>query len=444
MLKAFLDYIKKESLFLRHQHILLAISGGLDSVVMAELFRQAELHFSIAHCNFKLRGRESDRDQRFVKELAARLGVRFYSKSFPTALYAREHRLSIQMAARELRYLWFDELLIRENVDFVATAHHLDDQMETVMINLIRGTGLDGLKGIRSKQGQIIRPLMFATRMEIEQFQQAHNLACCVDSSNLTIKYVRNKIRHEILPVLNSINPDFRNGLTQTIERMQEAGMIAREKINEKKDIVCSGDQTSLMINIPELLKLSPVNAYLSEWLSPLGFNYSSIKKVSDSLKGISGKLFISPSHCLLKDRKQLIVRPLSANTSLPVSEYFIDDGVSRIHLPLSLTFERVNITGDFRPTCDSRIAHLDLALIRFPLILRRWKNGDSFQPFGMKHTKKLSDFFIDEKFSIFDKTNSWILESDGKIAWLIGHRSDDRFRITPDTVQVLRIEWLD
>ncbi len=443
MLNAFLLHIKKESLFLPHQPILLTVSGGIDSVVMVELFRQAGFLFGIAHCNFRLRGQEADRDEHFVRELAAKLQVRFYSKCFQTEQYARAHHLSIQMAARELRYQWFNELITRENFDYVATAHHLDDQIETLMINLIRGTGLDGLQGIYSKQGKIIRPLMFATRFEIEQFRNTLDLPFCEDSSNQSIKYTRNKIRHEIMPVLNSINPDFQKGLTQTIERLRDVRMIVREKIEEKKKFLCTGDGNALTINISELRKLTPTTAYLSEFLSPLGFNYPTVKKIDDSLTGISGKLFLSPTHCLLKDRKLLIVQPLHAIKSIPVKEYFIDGDVSQMDFPLSMNFRRLNIQEGFEPEKNPKIAHLDLALIRFPLTLRRWKKGDRFQPFGMYHTKKLSDFFTDEKFSLFEKTNRWILESDGKIIWLIGHRIDNRFRITSQTRQMLRIEWL-
>jgi tRNA(Ile)-lysidine synthase len=444
MLNAFLRYIKKESLFLPHQPILLAVSGGIDSVVMAELFHQAGFLFGVAHCNFTLRGPESDRDELFVEALAASYKVPFYSKSFPTEQYAREHHLSVQMAAREIRYRWFDELLDSSSFDLVAMAHHLDDQVETMLINLTRGTGLDGLQGIRPKQGRVIRPLLFATRNDIQKYQQDHGLAFCMDSSNLSVKYTRNKIRHEVLPVLNSINPDFRNGLALTIERLKEAGQIVRETIGEKRGMVCSEDPDGLTIHIPRLLKLSTVNPYLSEWLSPMGFNYQTIKRISESLTGISGKMFLTQAWCLLKDREKLIIRPVGSVTPATVNEYYIDADVTCIHYPVPLSFEKVYLSGDFRPDKNPRIAFLDLEMIRFPLILRRWKKGDSFQPFGMKHTKKLSDYFIDQKFSVFDKETSWILESDGKIAWLVGHRPDERFRITANATLTLRIEWLD
>ncbi len=444
MLNAFLRYIRKESLFSPHQPILLAVSGGIDSVVMTALFHRAGFHFGIAHCNFTLRGEESNRDERFVEQLAAGYKVPFYSRTFPTEHYARGHHLSVQMAARELRYRWFNELLDSQDFNLVATAHHLDDQVETLLINLTRGTGLDGLQGIPSKQDRVIRPLMFATRTRIEQYQQDYNLPFCVDSSNLSVKYTRNKIRHEVLPVLDSINPDFRNGLILTIERLKEAGLIVREQVHTKRDTVCSENPDGLTIHIPRLLKLSAVNTYLYEWLSPMGFNYPTIKRISESLTGISGKIFLSQTWCLLRDRDKLILRPVGSVTSPAVSEYDIDADVARIEQPLPLSFERIGLSGDFTPDKNPRIAFLDLAMIRFPLILRRWKKGDSFKPFGMKHTKKLSDFFIDEKFSVLEKENVWILESDGKIVWLVGHRPDDRFRITDRTTQALRIQWLD
>ena len=443
MLNAFIGYIRKESLFLPQQPVLLAVSGGMDSVVMTELFHRAGFQFGVAHCNFALRGEESDRDEHFVKELAAGYQVPFYSISFSTEDYARTHHLSVQMAARQLRYQWFGELLAGEHFDLVATAHHLDDQIETLLINLSRGTGLDGLQGIRSKQGKIIRPMMFATRAMIEQYQQEHQLAFCPDSSNLSDHYTRNRIRLHILPVFETINPDFRNGLTQTAERLKEAGMIVREKIGEKKKLVCIEDPEGLSISIPELLKLAPVNAYLSEWLSPFGFNYQTIKRISESLSGIPGKLFISPEYCLLRDRQKLIIRPAGSIARMPGTEVYIDADVTHMHHPIPLSIERLKLPDDFRPDTDPRIASLDMAMVHYPLILRKWKKGDFFQPFGMKHTKKLSDFFIDEKFSVFEKQDSWVLESGGKIAWLVGHRSDERFRITDRTRDILRIKWL-
>lgn len=444
MLNAFLRFIRNESLFSPDQPILLAVSGGIDSVVMTALFHQAGFLFGIAHCNFTLRGEESDREERFVEQLAGGYKVPFYSRSFATENYAREHHLSVQMAARELRYRWFDELLDSQNFDLIATAHHLDDQVETILINLTRGTGLDGLQGIRSRQGRVVRPLMFATRTRIEQFQQDHNLPFCIDSSNLSAKYVRNKIRHEVLPVLDSINPDFRNGLSLTVERLKEAGLIVREQVRAKREMVCREDPDGLTIHIPRLLQLTAVNTYLNEWLSPMGFNYQTIKRISESLTGIPGKIFLSQTFCLIRDRDNLIVRPIGTVTPPTVSEYDIDADVTRIEQPVALSFEKIGLSGYFTPDKNPRIAFLDLEMIRFPLILRRWKKGDSFQPFGMKHTKKLSDFFIDEKFSVLEKENVWILESDGKIAWLVGHRPDDRFRITDKTAQALRVEWLD
>ncbi|MBP6976831.1 MAG: tRNA lysidine(34) synthetase TilS [Bacteroidales bacterium] len=443
MLNAFLHFIEKESLFLPHQPVLLTVSGGIDSVVMVELFRQAGLPFGIAHCNFGLRGSESQRDESFVRELAQRLNVRFFSRRFPTESFARQNHLSVQMAARELRYSWFNELMADENYDYAATAHHLDDQIETLMINLTRGTGLNGLQGIHAKQGRIIRPLMFATRREIEQFQLAYALPFCLDSSNLSDKYTRNKIRHEIMPILETINPDFRNGITQTIRRLQDAGKMVAEKINEKRTLVCTEDQNTTLISIPELLKLSPITAYLTEFLAPLGFNYPTIEKIAGSLTGISGKLFLSPTHCLLKDRRRLIVTPLDIGTPQAAREYFIDADVHRLNTPLPIRIEREEVTVNLRLDTRPEVANLDLALIRFPLWLRKWKRGDRFYPLGMNQSKKVSDFFIDEKLSLIGKSNAWILESDGKIIWIVGHRIDNRFAITSRTRNVLRIELL-
>lgn len=443
MLRAFKSFVLEESLFEPEQRILLGVSGGCDSIVMVDLFRKAGFQFDMAHCNFQLRGEESIRDERFVEELARQLGVRFFLKRFQTSDYARANRLSIQMAARDLRYQWFSELTDQHGYDFVATAHHLDDQVETFFINLIRGTGIAGLQGISTKQGRIIRPLLFATRKQIEQYQTGHKLLYCTDSSNLTEKYLRNKIRHQLVPLLTEMNPDFMNGIIQTMGRLKDGGAVIKGRIDEAARQLVRQEGSTWVIGIPELRKLRPVRLYLMEILTPLGFNYSSVNNIIAALSGPSGKVFLSATHCLLKDRNKLIVQPLKAMQASSDTEYLLDRGVISFDQPLHLKFEEFTRTPDYKPEKDSRIATLDMDKMGFPLVLRKWRRGDRFQPYGMRGQKKLSDFFIDEKLSLFEKENTWLLESDNRIVWIIGHRIDERFRITRYTRQILRIEWI-
>lgn len=443
MLRAFKSFILEESLLEPEQRILLGVSGGCDSIVMVDLFRRAGFQFDIAHCNFQLRGEESLRDERFVEELSRQLGVRFFLKRFQTSNYARSNRVSIQMAARELRYQWFSELTEQHGYDYVAMAHHMDDQVETFFINLIRGTGVAGLQGISPKQGQIIRPMLFATRKEIEHYQSDQKLPFCTDSTNLAEKYLRNKIRHQLVPLLTEMNPDFLNGIIQTLERLKESGEILKGSIVEATGQLIRQKGSNWVIGIPELQKLKPVRPYLVEILTPLGFNYTSVTNIAAALNGPSGKVFLSSTHCLIKDRSELIVQPLQAMQASSDTEYLLDKGVMSIEKPLQLKFEEYPLTPDCKPEKDPRIATLDADRVGFPLVLRKWRRGDRFQPYGMRGQKKLSDFFVDKKLSLFEKENTWLLESDHRIAWVIGHRIDERFRITCHTRQIFRIEWI-
>ena len=445
MLRAFQTYIKSERLFLPGQKILLAVSGGMDSVAMAELFSRARFSFAIAHCNFSLRGKESDADEAFVKDLAKKLKVPFYIRHFLTTDYADEHRLSTQMAARELRYSWFNELLTKEGYPFLATAHHLDDQIETFFINMMRSTGIAGFHGILPIQGKIIRPLLFASRREIEEFVKKNQLLYREDTSNQEIKYLRNKIRHELLPVLSEINPGFRNILTENIYRIREAESIFRDTVNKTRDAFVRKKKERTLISIHEIKKLNPCKTYLFEFLAPFGFNYSVAEDISEALDEEAGKQFYSTTHRLIKDRNDLIIIPLLNGEIKPVEKnvFRIPENLSRVRVPLRLTLKKLLKDKNFQVDLSPQVANLDLHKIAFPLTIRKWQHGDVFHPFGRDHRKKLSDFFTDNKFSIDDKENTWILCAGGKIIWIVGHRIDNRFRITSKTKEVLQIKWL-
>jgi tRNA(Ile)-lysidine synthase len=445
MLRNFIAYIKKEDLFRSGEKIVLAVSGGMDSVAMAELFSRSKFSFAIAHCNFQLRGEESDTDEAFVKDLAKKLKVPCYFRKFFTTDYAKEHRLSTQMAARELRYNWFNDLLIKEGYSYLATAHHLDDQIETFFINMMRSTGIAGFHGIFPKQGKIIRPMLFASRKEIDQFVKKNDLTFREDTSNQEIKYQRNKIRHELLPVLSEINPGFRNILTENIYRIREAEKIFRDTVEQVRRKHVKPGKARTTLSIAGIKTLNPLTTYTFELLSPFGFNYPVVCEICKALDDEPGKQFYSNTYRLIKDRDYLIINPLKSGKKSPPekAEFQIPENKTSLGTPLKLSLKKMTNDSNFRIDVSPQVANLDLHKIIFPLTLRKWRRGDLFHPFGRDHKKKVSDFFTDQKFSIDEKESAWLLCSGEKIVWIIGHRIDNRFRITSKTKQVLLIKWL-
>ena len=308
MLNSFTTYIKKEKLFSKTNTILLTVSGGIDSIVMCELFHQAGLKFGIAHCNFQLRGEESDTDELFVEELAEKYDVQFHSVSFNTAAYAKKNKLSIQLAARKLRYDWFEEIRSQFDYNYIATAHHQDDSIETFFINLIRGTGIAGLHGILPKQNSIIRPLLFTNKKEIELFAKKNKLKFREDSSNASDKYVRNKIRHQLIPLLKELNPNIHQTIADDIQRLSETEKVYKKEITNKRSKIITEDRNGIRISIKALKKLNPIAPYLFEFLYPLGFNSSTTDEIIESLNKQSGKQFFSATHRLIKDRDFLFI----------------------------------------------------------------------------------------------------------------------------------------
>ena len=399
----------------------------------------------IAHCNFGLRGKESDADEAFVKKLAGKYEVPFFNKRFFTAKEAKEKGISIQMAARELRYKWFEEIRIKEKYSSIATAHHLDDQVETFFINLLRSTGIAGFHGILPKQGNIIRPLLFSYRDDIEAFARKHKLAFREDSSNAETKYLRNKIRHEIIPVLRELNPVFPQILSETILRMRETETIFRNSIEEAQKKIFRKDKSGMHIRTGELKKLTPVDIYAFELLSPYGFNEAVIRDILHSPDDASGKIFYSPTYRLIKNREELILNPLTSKqeSRLQNAEISIPENKKEIRKPVHLSIIKATAGKTFSIDPSREVANLDLRKIIFPLILRRWKKGDFFYPFGMNKKKKLSNYFIDIKLSIPEKENTWLLCSGRHILWIVGHRIDHRFRVTSQTKEVLQVRWL-
>jgi tRNA(Ile)-lysidine synthase len=442
MLDAFIGFIEEKNLLAPGSRTLLAVSGGLDSVVMADLFRRAGLNFDMAHVNFHLRGEESDRDEQFVRELAGKYRVQVFVRHVETAKYARQHKISIQVAARNIRYRWFDELLMDHAYDQVGTAHHLDDQVETFLINLARGTGIAGLHGIPVKSEKIIRPLLFATRDEIETYAKTHHLDFVEDSSNSSMKYTRNRIRHKIIPQLEKINPGFKEDINNTIGFIHDAETIYRQAIEQKKQelFILKNDQ----VHIPaeQFFNLKPLETWAYELLSPYGFNLSAIKDVIGLKKAIAGKEVVSVTHRLVRDRDHLIMVPLLKAIDNKI--YFLTAaGLHRgLKSPVHLSFEILGETPEKYGKPETT-AYVDMEKLEFPLQVRKWKRGDYFFPLGMEQRKKLSDFFIDLKFTKIEKENQWLLCSGIDIVWIIGKRIDDRYKITAASKTFLKITTL-
>ncbi len=438
MLNFMSQYISDEHLFNPGEKVLLTVSGGLDSMVMTELFRQSGYNFAVAHCNFNLRGSESDGDEKFVENYCKKHNIQLFVKHFNTKEYAVRNGISIQMAARDLRYDWFEELCDYGGFDCYATAHHKDDQIETFFINLLRGTGIAGLHGILPKQGRVIRPLLFTDRKEIEEYAKKINLKFREDSSNSDVKYLRNSIRHKLLPVLNEISPGYKNILTQNIERLRETEQVYGNEIEKLKKEILVRENDLMKISIPKLLNIENRKILLFEILSEYGFNGSQVEDIFKSVDSVSGKSFYSGTHILIKDRNEFIISEIKNEGKVNIS---INPDTSSITKPVGIKIETVKKDARFKLKRDSSFAYLDKSKLQFPLKLRKWEKGDYFYPLGMKNKKKLSDFFIDEKVSVIEKTNSYVLMSGDDIVWVIGRRIDDRYKVTEETKEVLLLE---
>lgn len=437
--KEFEAFVNEQRLFSKNDRILLALSGGVDSVVLAELLLELGYTFSVAHCNFHLRAEESNRDADFVIKWAERNGVELFVQDFDTYGYMQEKGISLEMAARELRYSWFENIMQENQFDYLLTAHHADDSAETFFINLLRGTGIAGLHGILPKNGNIIRPLLFATRKSILDYAELKNIQFVEDSTNSETKFLRNKIRHRVIPMLKEISPDFDSIIRKNIERLRDTETIFRSAIEKVKDEIIIREKENIKISIAELQRLHPIGIYLYEILSDYGFNESVVNNVSMVLDAESGKRFYSKTHCLLKDREYLLIYPIDKDEK--ETNYSIDVEITSIIEPFKAKIEVLKELNFISVPKKANVAMLDMDLLNFPLELRHWKQGDSFVPFGMKKKKKLSDFFTANKYSLLDKERQWLLCSGNEIVWVVGKRIDDRFKISNSTKSVLKIE---
>jgi len=429
------NFISEKSLFNKEDKLILGISSGADSVCLMHILLALEYRFDLAHCNFNLRGNESDEDEIFVRKLAKDYQLKLHVKHFETKRYASENKISIQMAARDLRYAWFYDLLVSENAKYIAIAHHANDDTETFFINLVRGSGLKGLLGIKEKIDNIVRPLMAVSRAEIEQFLKENNISFREDSSNTSLKYLRNKIRHELMPLLTEMNPGIQQTINGEMKILEGVAQVYYAKMGEVRKEVIQNENGIIQLRIAALLELDPLHNYLYELLSPYGF--STIESIAKSLNGQSGKQFFSSTHQLVVDREYIFISTLETKDAV----FKILEEDLKLETPIAINFRTVL---DKNIIMDSKIAQLDFHKLKFPLILRKWKDGDKFIPLGMQSFKKISDFFIDNKFSILDKNKQWLLCSGKDIIWVVGQRIDDRFRIQPTTKKLYIAELLN
>jgi tRNA(Ile)-lysidine synthase len=422
------NFITERSLFNKEDKLILGISSGADSVCLMQILLALGYRFDLAHCNFNLRGNESDQDEVFVRKLAKEYQLQLHVKHFETQRYASENKISIQMAARDLRYAWFHDLLASENAKYIAIAHHTNDDAETFFINLVRGSGLKGLLGIKEKIDSIVRPLMAVSRAEIEQFLKENDISFREDSSNTSLKYLRNKIRHELMPLLGEMNPSIQQTISDEMKILEGVAQVYYAKIDKVRKEVIQNENGIIQLRIAALLELDPLNNYLYELLSPYGF--STIGSIAKSLNGQSGKQFFSSTHQLVVDREYILISTLEKEDAV----FKILKGDLKLETPIAINFRTVL---DKNIILDSKIAQLDFDKLQFPLTLRKWKDGDKFTPLGMQSFKKISDFFIDNKFSILDKNKQWLLCSNNDIVWVVGHRIDDRYKLQSKTKKV-------
>jgi len=437
MQQKLLSHINQNFPFLNGKKLLLATSGGLDSMVMVDLFHKLPFEIAIAHCNFQLRGIESFEDQNFVQNYAETNSIELFLTQFDTKAFAEDYKLSTQVAARELRYSWFYELLDTKKYDYILTAHHADDNLETFLINFVRGTGLDGLTGIPEQNDKVIRPILIFSRQELEQYAKENNIQWREDSSNASDKYLRNKIRHNLVPILKELNPEFLSSFQKTQTYLQESQTMAEDASIMVYQQVAKENDKDIHFDLSQLKKLPNYKSYLYYWLNEYGF--SAWDDIYDLVDGQSGKQVFSNKFRLLKNRDFLILSPVKLEDEIDeIEEYFIYKKQKEINFPLKLSFCKV---ADISLAPNTTI-FVDEDKLWFPLDLRRWKKGDSFQPFGMEgRSKKVSKFFKDQKLSLIEKENVWILCSDNQIVWIVGIRQDERFKVKNTTKNILKIQ---
>lgn len=440
-LQQFTAYIKTNALFFSHEKVLLAVSGGKDSVLMAQLFKLAGYQFSIAHCNFNLRAAESQRDEAFVKLLAAQLEVPCYTVHFNTAAYAAEHRMSAQMAARELRYSWFEKIRTEIGYDHIALAHHQNDSVETVLLNLVRGTGISGMHGILPKREKLIRPLLFLSRHEIDTIVDENNLDFVTDSSNETTKYARNSIRVHVIPRLRALNPNLEETFARNTVLFAQTEEVLQQVVAQKRTEVSMEKNGMVYFSIPRLRELHPAQLLLFELLKPYHFSYPVVEELLNSLQKQSGTSFYSSTHRATINREEVIISTLSASAENEHQFIQVTDRSGKIgEKQILISYSNSTVIA-----ADPNSAYVDAAQLIFPLVLRFKQNGDRFMPLGMKNYQKLSDFLIHQKIPLPEKDKiPLLINGNGELIWVAGLRQDNRYKVTATTKKVAIFELLN
>jgi tRNA(Ile)-lysidine synthase len=461
----FINYLAKENLFQKKDDLIVAVSGGVDSIVLCELCYQGGFPFEIAHCNFQLRGEESDRDEAFVSSLGEKYNTKVFIKKFATKAYAEEHRVTPQVAARELRYKWFDELMSLKraqpllpnesekishkssfdaqklNSIFLLTAHHANDSIETLLMNFFKGTGIKGLHGILPKQGKIVRPLLFAKKDELISFANENNLSFVEDSSNAADKYTRNYFRNQLIPSLRTLYPRVDENLLDNLERFKDIETLYGQAIQLHKENLLEHNGDELHIPVLKLLKAKPLKTIIYEIIKEFGFTTNQVKDVLHLLESETGKYINSATHKIIRNRKWIIITPQYLTE---VSLIVIDENDHEINFEIGkIKVEKLE-SADVKISDDNLTAAMDAKDITFPLLLRKWKQGDYLYPLGMQKKKKVGKLLNDLKISLPGKEKIWVIESNKRIIWVVGKRIDDRFKVTNQTKNIIRIRLME
>lgn len=446
MLEALLTYINSQNLLQKTDKILLTVSGGMDSIVLCDLFAKAKFNFAIAHVNFGLRGEESDADEVFVKKLAVKLKVPFYTTTFETENYAKENKLSTQMAARILRYTWFEEIREKNCFDSIATAHHLSDSAETLLMNIAKGTGMAGLHGILPIRGRLIRPLLFADKEMIYDYVSDNQLIWREDSSNESQKYQRNFIRQEIVPKFKEINPNFEETIKRTIEKVGDLELFFSIELEQYKNENLISKEGIFYLSIDKLVQKPYLKAIYTAIFGEFNFIHSQIMEIFSSINSPAGKTFLSASHELVKDRSDFVIKPKNILDDFGTKEIDLNfENEAKISVQNSkLKITKEEISENLKLKTLKKTATLDFETLKNPLKIRKWKEGDWFCPLGMNKKKNISDFLNAEKVPLNLKKDVSVITSNGSIVWVVGYRIDNRFKITEKTKTMLLIEQLN
>ena len=438
MLQHFIQYFQEKQVDVKACRFIVAISGGVDSVVLADLCKRSGFHFTLAHCNFRLRDEESERDEQFVRAFAQKLQVPLEVIQFETSLYAQEKKLSIQEAARALRYQWFDELKYAGQFDYILLAHHANDNIETLLMQFFRGTGLKGMAGIpggTANEKRLLRPLLNVNRKEIIEYAQHHGLTWVEDSSNSTIKYTRNYFRHELIPSIEKVFPQVESNLLGNIERFTKINNLYQLMVSELKEKICERRLNEIRVPVKKLEKYLDTSL-IYDIINDYGFSEKQVPEVKKLLKSVSGRYIENENFQVIRHRNWLIIAPKTLDTAIIA----IGKDQQLIRFPAGILEFDTQPAGKLKLESDANLALLDMKNIEYPLVLRKWKAGDYFYPLGMPKKKKLSRFFIDQKLSRNIKENTWVIESAQRIIWVVGMRIDERFKVTPSTKEILRI----